>query len=315
MPAAPATAARPIARRPVIASDWWRVCEMPNLGNLRGPDAKRQHIVDHSFIRAPSGHWQLWACIRGTSAGRVIYGWEGETPERGPWKPRGVQLRARAEFGEHAEPEEAIGAPFFAEFDGTFYCFYHSNGIHVLTSSDGENYERRLDAQHQSLLYADGGRDVMMLRMGGRYFSYSTVSTVTQDGWKRGFVILRTSPDLRHWSDYTIVSEGGLAGNGPVSSESPFVVAMDGFFYLFRATSTDFKTYVYRSTNPYHFGIGDDAKLISVLPIKAPELFHHESQWYISDLADFQGIKLARLTWEEASLETGPRVAGFPFDA
>jgi hypothetical protein len=38
----------------------------------------------------------------------------------------------------------------------------------------------------------------------------------------------------------------------------------------------------------------------AALPIKAPELVLHEGQWYISDLSDFQGDKLARLRWGDA---------------
>ncbi len=288
------------ARVPVIEDDWWRICEMPDLGELNGPDPERQHIVDHGFIRAREGSWQLWACMRGTAVGRLIYGWQGRSLEEGPWQRRGVMLRAREEFGERASPRETVGAPFFARFDGIYYCFYHSRGIHALTSKDGINYTRRLDEEGRSLLYPDGGRDVMMLRIDGRFFSYSTVSTVAKDSWKRGFVILRTSDDLDRWSDYTIVCEGGRAGNGPVSAESPFVVALDGYYYLFRATSTDFRTYVYRSCDPYHFGVNDDSKLVAVFPVKAPEIVRHEGKWYISDLADFQGIKLARLRWEDA---------------
>lgn len=308
---------RLVPRRPVIASDWWRICEMPDLGPLQGADPAHQHIVDHGFIRAADGSWQLWACLRGTAVSRLIYGWEGESPDRGPWKPAGVKLRARAEYGESVDSDgaEAIGAPFFAKFGDTYYCFFHSNGIHAMTSKDGLNYERQLDGQGRSLLYPHGGRDVMLLRIGDRYFSYSCITTSGREGLAHSAVILRTSPDLREWGDYFVVSEGGICGSGGVSAESPFVVAMDGYFYLFRASSMDFNTYVYRSTNPYDFGVGNDNKLIAILPIKAPELFEHEGQWHISDLADFQGIKLARLSWEEASPETGPRVAGFPFDA
>lgn len=286
-------------RMPVIDGPWWRICEMPDLGELAGPDPERQHVVDHGFIQARNGKWQLWACIRGTAVSRLIYGWEGDSLEDGPWEPRGVKVRAKREFGESAGEREAVGAPFFIEIGDTFYCFYHSGGIHGMTSQDGVHYERLRDEAGSSLVYRDGGRDVMMLKVGDRYFSYSTISTVAKDGWKRGFVSLRTSADLEHWSDYTIVSEGGRAGNGSVSSESPFVVHLDGFFYLFRATSTDFNTYVYRSRAPFDFGVNDDRKLIAVFPIKAPEIVLHEGKWYISDLADFQGIKLARLRWNE----------------
>ena len=37
---------------PVIDSEWWRICDMPDLGKLQGPDPEKQHIVDHGFILA-----------------------------------------------------------------------------------------------------------------------------------------------------------------------------------------------------------------------------------------------------------------------
>ncbi len=289
-----------VPRVPVIEGDWWRICRVPDLGELAGPDPERQHVVDHGFIQAENGKWQLWACIRGTAVGRLLYGWEGDSLEDGPWGPRGVRARAQAQYGESQGPPEGIGAPFFLKVEDTYYCLYHSGGVHVMTSEDGVDYRRKLDTDGTSRLMQDGGRDVMVLKSGGRYFLYLCVTTVSGNGWKRSFVILRTSDDLERWSDYTIVSEGGRGGNGPVSAESPFVVEMDGFYYLFRSSSISFDTYIYRSRDPYNFGVNDDSKLVAVMPIKAPEIVRHEGQYYISDLADWQGIKLARLRWEKA---------------
>lgn len=289
-----------IQRIPVIESEWWRVCEMPDLGELKGQDPERQHIVDHGFIHAKNGKWILWACVRGTKVGRLIYGWEGGSLEEGPWQPLGIVVRAQAEYGEKTEPEEKIGAPFFLKYDGMYYCFYHTgDGICLMTSDDGKHYTRNLNSEGKSLQIRQSGRDFLVVKIGTRYFAYSTISTVAKDGWPRSFVIVRTSENLKQWSDYTIVSEGGIAGNGAVSAESPFVVELDGYYYLFRATSTDFHTYVYRSTTPYNFGVQDDSRLIARLPIKAPEIICHDGRYYISDLADFQGIKLAKLRWDE----------------
>ena len=41
----------------------------------------------------------------------------------------------------------------------------------------------------------------------------------------------------------------------------------------------------------------DDRNLIASLPVKAPEVIRHDGQWYLSDLADFQGLMLHRLQW------------------
>lgn len=288
-------------RVPVITGDWWRITGMPDLGPLNGPDPRAQHVVDHGFIRAENGKWQLWACIRGTGVGRLLYRWEADSLEAGPWEPRGVAARADARYGERVEPAEVMQAPHFLKIGDVYHLFYSSGGIRLMTSRDGVDYLRALNSSGDNVLYKDGGRDVMVLRVGDTFYAYSTVSTVAGDGWKRGFIILRTSQDLKNWSDYTVVSDGGVAGSGPVSAESPFVVHLDGYYYLFRATSTTSKTYVYRSRNPYDFGVNNDSKLIAELPIKAPEVILHERKYYISDLADFKGIRLARLEWRPES--------------
>ncbi len=285
-------------KRPVIVDDWWRICEMPDLGELNGPDPERQHVIDHGFIRAENGKWQLWACMRGTAIGRLLYRWEGESLEEGPWEPKGVAARADSAWGEQVTPQEKIQAPYFMKLEDTYYCFYNTNGARIMRSGNGVEYERFNLKNGSNQMYAESGRDVMLLQEDDLFYSYSTVSTVARDGWTYGFVILRTSPDLKRWSDYTIVSSGGIAGNGPVSAESPFVVEIDNYYYLFRSSSVTAKTYVYRSDNLYDFGVNDDSKLIEIFDIKAPEIIFHNGQYYISDLADFQGIKLAKLQWK-----------------
>jgi hypothetical protein len=224
-----------------------------------------------------------------------LYRWEGESVERGPWRPVGIAARANPAFGERTQPEESIQAPHFVKIGETFHCFYNSDGIRLMTSGDGVNYERSRAYNNGNLLYRDGGRDVMVLPLDGAYYAYSTVST--RDG--RGYVFLRTSRDLLTWTPGKIVSEGGRAGPGPVSAESPFVVQRDGAFYLFRSSSTDGKCYVYRSSRPDDFGVNDDSHLITVLDVWAPEILEIDGEWFISDLADFQGITLQHLRWEQ----------------
>ena len=310
-------APRPLV--PEIASDWWRICTMPDLGALNGPDAKKQQIVDHSFIQRPDGKWTLWACMRGTGPGRILYGWEGDSLEKGPWAPLGIVARATQTWGENAGgganlesgtvppanhpkgerigPPEVIQAPHFARLGDTFHCFYNTNGVRLMTSRDGKNFTRVGTPPNGNLLYADGGRDVMVLPIDGVFHAYSTIST--QD--KRGYIILRTSRDLKTWTPAINICEGGKGGVGAVSAESPFVVFREGFYYLFRASSNDGKTYIYRSRTPDYFGVNDDTNLIATMKVKAPEIIEHGGEWFISDLADFQGLKVAKLKWTAAA--------------
>ena len=120
---------------------------------------------------------------------------------------------------------------------------------------------------------------------------------------KTSYVLASASKDFRTWSPGVIVSQGGRGGSGPVDAESPFVVFLDGYFYLFRASSISFKTFVYRSVDPPAFGINNDSKRIAEFKIKAPEVIRHDNKWYISDLHDFQGIRMTRLRWDEDKKE------------
>jgi len=220
-----------------------------------------------------------------------------------------VVARAEAEWGEQKNGDrEQIQAPYFRKVGDKYFCFYNSAGIRVMISKDGTDFERPRFKEGSNMLYEKGGRDVMVMEQDSTYYAYSTISTVARDGWLRGFVSLRTSRDLKKWSDYTIVSEGGRGGNGPVSAESPFVQKYKGYYFLFRSSSSTGTCFVYRSKDPYNFGVNDDEKLVAELPVWAPEILVEDGQWYISDIADFQGIKLARLKWVEEP-------AGNPADA
>lgn len=284
---------------PVIDDESWRLVENPDLGELGNRDPALQDVVDHHFYRSPDGRWRLWAAIRNARVGHLLFGWVGDSLEEGLWQPDGVKLRAQPAFGEAmpGDSEELVCAPFFVQHEGRWLCFYNSAcGLHLLESTNGLDFQRVLNTDGTSLLYR-GGRDPMVLRWEDQFLVYSCVTTVSADGWAKSFVIVRRSRNLKDWSDFIVVAEGGLAGNGPVSAESPFVCHRDGVFYLFRSSSMDFQTYVYASDTPFHFGVNDDRKLVTILPIKAPELITQGDQTYISDLADFKGIRLQRLAW------------------
>lgn len=283
---------------PVLEGEPWRICFAPDLDSLNGPDPSRQHVVDHGFIQADDGSWQLWACMRGTKVGRIFYGWSGESLTGPAFSDLGIVARADSSYGEQVLPEEKMQAPFFMKLDTTFLCFYNSNGFRLMSSQDGSHYRRIPFLNGSNLIFKQIGRDVMVMEEEGLYYAYSTVTTVSGDGFKQCFIVVRTSNDFRSWSDYTVVSSGGIAGNGPVSAESPFVLKFKGSYYLFRSSSITKKCYVYASESPYHFGINSDEKLVAVLPVQAPELVFDQGNWYISDLADFQGIMLYKLKWE-----------------
>lgn len=284
--------AEPVARIPVLSGKPRRLVEMPELGELKGPDPRKQHIVDHGLIRDARGRWQLWACLRGVKVGRLLYRWEGASLDELPWEPKGIAARADPAFGEGVkEGVETIQAPYFLKIGELWHCFYNSGGLRYMTSADGASYARPPDNR----LAAAGGRDVMVLPHEGRYYLYATVSDGAR---KRGYVVGSSSADLKTWSKGVVVSEGGAGGTGLVDAESPFVQRLDGYFYLFRSSSMTGKTYVYRSKDPLKFNLNDDAGLVATLPVWAPEVVFDQGRWYLTDLGTFDALLLHPLEWK-----------------
>ncbi len=279
----------PIVEKPLT------ICTMPDLKELNGDNPKGQHIVDHGIIQAKNGKWQLWACLRGVKVGRFLYGWEGDSLESENWRHAGIKMRANSDLGENISENniEQIGAPFFIKKDEDYFCFYHSNGIRVAKSADGINYDKLIP----NTTSIPGGRDVMIMKDNNLFYSYATTTIKNDDDELISFVESATSADLINWSEPKIVSQGGK--DGAVDAESPFVVFVDGYFYLFRTSSITFKTRVYRSEDPESFGINDDSKFVCELDEKILELFEYENQWYTTHISeDFQSVLLSKINWK-----------------
>ena len=125
-------------------------------------------------------------------------------------------------------------------------------------------------------------------------------------------VFCRASDDLKHWSEPVMVAAGGEAATQTAwfggSAECPFVVQMDGIFYLSRTQryGRDNLSTVDASRDPLCFGVGNDHYRIGMLPVAAPEIIHYKGQWHIAALNPaLDGIRLARLRW--VSQPSGPR--------
>jgi sucrose-6-phosphate hydrolase SacC (GH32 family) len=111
---------------------------------------------------------------------------------------------------------------------------------------------------------------------------------------------VRTSKDLKTWSEEKKVAFGGAAGTHASSAECPFVYfhKASGYYYLFRTQhyGQNAQTSVYRSKDPMNFGIEDDRFLVGTLPVAAPEIVEYEGQLYIAALLpSLKGIQIAKL--------------------
>ncbi len=295
-------------RIPVVREPMWHIGSNPDLGELTGAG---QEVVDHAIWQSADGRWHLCACIRGTRIGRLLYAWEGRSLVEPNWTPVGIGMRRDHAAGESLHDwrgQEWIQAPHVTRWDGIYHMFYggHSTEadcgqICLATSADGRDFVRHRDARGYSRVFQGPGeaRDPMILKIGDVYHCYYTGHDPCRQSPCK--IYCRTSPDLVHWSDYVAVNWGGSGGDGPYSAECPFVVALDGLYYLFRTSryQPPARAHVYFSDDPYDFGRGDDSHKVAELQLAATEIVQEGHRYYISTVEDLQGgVQLARLEWQ-----------------
>jgi hypothetical protein len=300
---------------PEIDGSWWQIAGNPDLGSYT---TEKQQPVDFAVWQASDGTWQLWSCIRGTKAGknnRLFYRWEGKGLTRKDWKPMGIAMEADTSLGEaHA----GLQAPHVWKEKNRYYMVYGDlNRICLAMSRDGKQFTRVLNEKGQSDIFSGpywNARDPMMLRENGLYYCYymghsSPSGIMEKNGQKvKGFksaVFVRTSADLRHWSEPLIVSAGGEAATKTDwfggDTECPFVVKRGGYYYLFRNQVYGEKSLntQYASRNPFDFGVDRDIFRTGSLPVAAPEIVYYRGEYYIVALnPGLDGIRMAKLHWK-----------------
>ena len=300
---------------PQIDGQWWQVAGNPMDHKYA---TKNQEPVDFAVWQAADGTWQLWSCIRKTTAGgqkgktRFFYRWEGKNLTDANWKPMGIAMEADPSLG---ETPGGLQAPHVVKVGDTYHMFYGDwvNICHA-TSKDGKNFKRVIQPSGKTGMFTEGPgnntRDVMLLRHAGRWFAYYTAYPNRQ-----GMVYVRTTEDFRNWSKSRVAAFGGQSGTGPSSAECPHVVKLrSNDFYLFRTQTygpyiktkdgprkrSAPKTSVYYSNDPTMFGINqDDMYFVCTIPVAAPEIIYYKGQYYISALNQgaLDGIRIAKLKW------------------
>ena len=307
---------------PKIKGEPWRIATNPDIGEY---NTDRQQPVDFGVWQAADGTWQLWSCIRGSDfpgssyTTRFLYGWEGKSLTSTNWSPEGIKWVADPSLG---ETPGGMQAPHVIKEDGIYYMFYGDwRRICLAKAFDGKNFERVLGGNGQPDLFSEHtyinqfdkpeqpifqshARDPMVIKRGNTYYCYYT--THITDPINDGAALVRTSVNMRDWSESVIVSHTPpYDGNSPrYSDECPHVVYLPehNLYYLF-VTQTYGKnahTTVYASPNPMYFGVDDDSKKVCEMPIAAPEVLMYEGEYYLFYLtAELDGIQVAKLTFEE----------------
>ena len=318
--------------KPVIDSDWWIIAPEPDLTGLGlqpDPDttSRMNETNDHHIFRTGDGTWHLWACVRRTAVGRILAQWTADSLTQSPWTFTGKIIRASKTAGESLVDwygQEFIQSPFIVQSDDVYYMFYGGystgvdpegrpttdynrteNQISLMFSQDGEEWIRHQDERGYSRIFTGPGavRDPCIVHFNDTWYAYYA-GHHNCDRHTAG-IYVRTSPDLMNWSDWSIAQFDSSCVSLPNrwQPESPFVISMQGYYYLFRTHGkTGAGTYVFRSKDPADFGDPDpDDKLVCTLPVIAPEIITDDrGNQYISNIRgpEGYGIRLARLRWE-----------------
>jgi len=284
---------------PQIDGEWWQVAGDPDLGRYTTP---KQQPVDFGVWPAADGTWQLWSCIRGTSAPgktRLFYRWQGDSLTTKNWKPIGIAMEADPNFG---ETEGGLQAPYVMK-EGSEYLMFYGDWEHIALarSRDGKTFARQLGPDGKSGMFTHvlgaNTRDPMVMKVGKTFYLYYTAYPE-----RRGADYVRTSKDLKTWTPFKEVASGGSSGTGPYSAECPFVYyhKASKYYYLFRTQQYGQKSQsnIYRSKDPLDFGVENDKYLVGSLPYAAPEIIDSGGQTYIAALLpSLKGIQIAKLRW------------------
>ena len=299
-------AAEKVILSPQIDGEWQQIAGNPDLGKYT---SSRQEPVDFAVWQAADGTWQLWSCIRNTKCGgrtRLFYRWEGKNLTDANWQPIGIAMQADTNVGEQTG---GLQAPYVIRIKDVYYMFYGDwNRICLATSVDGKHFERTKNERGEPDLFSgpyENTRDPIVLKSRGLYFCYYTGHVTGNSPQKhKCAVFCRTSSDLKKWSEPVKVSAGGSPAQGKEwdggNAECPFVVEMQGRYYLFRNQKygkNNLNTQ-YCSLNPFDFGVDDDSFMTGTLAVAAPEIIEHNGQYYIAALMpNLKGIRIAKLKW------------------
>ncbi|PXX58853.1 beta-fructofuranosidase [Nocardia tenerifensis] len=269
------------------------------------------YINDHTIVRDTDGRWHLFGITHQEPPdpfNEIEFAHATADELLGPWTKQPPALRVDPDYG-----ETHIWAPFVVTADGRYYMFYAGGGedrtaaaINLATSTDMFHWERRCSGP----LFRDGydARDPMVARVGDQWVMYYCATSDPAGG--NHVVAYRTSTDLEHWGDRHIAYTDPTVGTEAGNTESPFVVQVDGWWYLFIGPRPDYVgTDVFRSDNPFCFRIGNK---VGHIASHAAELVHDDIRWWITAAGWGQGgVYLAPLTFphhrDSAAAKAVPR--------
>lgn len=291
-------------RIPAIASEW---------RPLFKPERFGRYVNDHSLVRHADGRWHLFGITSHAEEGAdyaeceryFVHGagalW-GDEPMR--------------EVGKCCDNGVRAWAPGVIKHGERYFMHYGPSPMRMATSFELGHWMEHTPTISSAPLDSCH-RDSMVLKVDdNRWLMYITGI----DDKMYGVVSVLESNDLVNWTflRFALRTSGNAPYNPPWgATESPFVVHMDGVYYLF-ITYTDCKhhnyhnTLVFRSKDPTDFGnyTGDNEKelIIARIHAHAPEVIEEDGQWYITtcgwrgyNTPVEGGVAVAKLEWTDGN--------------
>jgi hypothetical protein len=284
------------------------------------------YINDHTFVQGPDGTWNLFGITHTEPADPLNESFfahaTADTLTQAQYTKQAPVIQADPALG-----EKHVWAPYVLQDNGTYYMFYSAGlddnhteyQIRLATSTDLYHWTKR-----EQPLFTDGfdARDPMVLRVGNRWVMYYTANSTPSGGNHE--VAYRTSTDLIHWGSKQVAFTHPAVGTFGGPTESPFVVAKDGSYYLFICCDKSYTdTRVYKSQDPLHF---DVSQLAGHIDAHAAEVVKDtDGQYYVSGAGwgmggvylrplDFNGTevtagKVVQTSNYRATVQTSPTTA------
>ena len=244
-------------------------------------EAEPWYVNDHCFVRAEDGLWHLFGITHPEPANPLDEKFlaHATAPDPfGPWQKQCAVLPADAALG-----ETHVWAPHVLRHEGLYYMYYCAGGtsneeyrIHLATSHD--LFEWRRHPENPMLVDGFDARDPMVLRVGDQWVLYYTATSTPAGG--NHVVAAVTSRDLVHWSGKREVFVHPKRGTFGGPTESPFVVAHAGRYFLFVCTNEPYDdTAVYESDSPWFFS---PERRVGQLGAHAAEVVQDGDRWLVS---------------------------------
>jgi beta-fructofuranosidase len=270
-------------------------------------EAQPWYINDHCFIQGRDRTWHLFGITRPEPARPMDETNFAHATARSllqqPWKKEPFALTVARDAPWH---EVHLWAPCVVFSGDLYYMFYCAGArdhakyhINLATSPDLFTWTR--SPKNPMVVDGNDARDPFVLRVGNKWVMYYCATSRPEKG--NHIVAYVTSDDLLTWTNRGVAFTDPSVGTYGGPTESPFVVAHGGAYYLFIGPRNGLKeeydgTDVFRSDTPFSWSIAHKVGHISAHAAEVVQ--DNDGQWWVSRAGWGRGgVYLAPLIWQD----------------